>query len=183
VTLRSLIIATAFALTVSFISAGPGLAQNATGATGTPYLKDTHGAWQIQCLRQGSGELCQLYQKLNASPGNPIGEINIFPLPAGQGAAAGAVIIVPLETLLTSQLNLEISGIESKTYPFAWCSNTGCVARIGITADELGALKLGTLATITIVSIRAPDAPLKLPVSLQGFTSGFNAMLAANNPG
>jgi invasion protein IalB len=184
VTLRSLILAAAFALTASLSSGSPSLAQNATGASGQPYLKETHGTWQVQCLLiETGGERCQLYQQLNASPGNPVGEINVFPLPSGQGAPAGAVIIVPLETLLTSELDFEISGIENKRYPFAWCSNVGCVARIAITSEELGAMKLSTLATITITSIRAPKTPLKLTVSLQGFTAGFNAMQAANSPG
>jgi invasion protein IalB len=84
--------------------------------------------------------------------------------------------------LLTSELTLEISGLQRKRYPFSWCTSVGCLARIAITPDELSALMSETLATITIVSIKTPTTRMNLPVSLLGFTAAFNAMQAANNP-
>lgn len=181
-TLRNLIFALAFALTATFATGSSSIAQS-MGATGKTYLKDTYRAWEIRCLQlEAGGERCQMFQQLNESPGNPVAEVNIFAMPADQGAAAGGVIIVPLETLLTSELTLEISGLQRKRYPFAWCTSVGCLARIAITPDELSALMSETLATITIVPITTPTTRMSLPVSLLGFTAAFNAMQAANNP-
>ena len=75
---------------------------------------------------------------------------------------------------------MNIDGAAGKRYPFSWCTDAGCVARIGFTEDELIQLKSGIQATVTIVPVATPDKPVDLPVSLQGFTAGFNAMQAAN---
>ncbi|MDE0779592.1 MAG: invasion associated locus B family protein [Alphaproteobacteria bacterium] len=186
-TLRNLIFAVAFAMTATFATGTPSISQNAdklSSANGKPYLTDIFGAWEIRCMRlTAGGERCQMFQELDESPGNPVAEINIFALPVGQEAVLGAVIITPLGTLLTARLTLKISNLERKDYPFSWCNGVGCVARVGITADELDALKLGTMATITIVPVATPTSPMELSVSLQGFTSAFNAMQASNNPG
>jgi invasion protein IalB len=117
---------------------------------------------------------------LNDAQGNAVVEINIFNLPAGQKAAAGVIVVAPLETLLTQELALRVDATKGKRYPFAWCTAVGCVSRIGITADELNGFRQGSEATVTIFSVDAPRQPLTLTISLKGFTAGFNAMLAAN---
>ena len=66
-------------------------------------------------------------------------------------AAAGATIIVPLETLLTAGLRFGIDAAEPKVYPFTFCAQIGCVARIGFTADELASFKKGAKGVLTIV--------------------------------
>ncbi len=58
-------------------------------------------------------------------------------LPAGAEAAAGATMVTPLETLLTQQLTLTVDGCKAKRYPFTWCSQIGCFARIGFTQAEI----------------------------------------------
>lgn len=121
-----------------------------------------------------------MFQALNESPGNPIGEINIFALPPGQEAAAGAVIVTPLRTLLTEQLAIKFPGLERKRYPFAWCTSVGCLARIGLLPAEVSALRQGASATVTIVPVATPTTPVEMPVSLRGFTAAFAAMMAAN---
>ena len=172
------------ALAALAILTGPVLAQTPgapADGVGSTFVKSTHGAWEIRCLRlQGGGERCQMFQQLNQADGNPVAEMNIFSIAPGQAAAAGAVILTPLETLLTSQLGLTIDGAPGKRYPFSWCTDAGCVARIGITPEELTRFSSGIQALVTIVPVATPNSPLGLSVSLQGFTAAFNAMQAAN---
>lgn len=151
-------------------------------APGTTYIRDTYGAWELRCIKvkEGQKEPCQLYQLLKDDSGNGVAEINLFNLPKGQKAAAGATIVTPLETLLTQQLTLAVDGGPTKRFPFTWCSSVGCFARIGFSNGDIAGFKRGSNATITIVPVAAPDQKVTLTVSLSGFTKGYNAVVAAN---
>lgn len=146
---------------------------------GKSYLKETHGDWSIRCIKTETGnDPCQLYQLLHDENGNSVAEISMFALPAGQEAIAGATIAAPLETLLTQQLTMTVDGGSAKRYPFSWCAATGCFARLGLTAADVAAYKRGASATMTIVPVGSPETKVNLPVSLAGFTAGFDAITA-----
>ena len=148
---------------------------------GTTYVPATFDAWEQRCIRTEDGsDPCQLYQLLKDAAGNSVAEISVFGLPPGQKAAAGATIVVPLETLLTEQLTIAVDAGAAKRYPFTWCASVGCFARVGFTAEELAALKAGAKATITIVPVAAPTQKVSVDASLKGFTAGFEAVNAAN---
>ena len=145
-------------------------------AVGTPYIRDTFGDWSLRCLRaeEGQDDPCQLYQLLNDSDGNAVAEISMFPLPEGGRAAAGATIVVPLETLLTEQLQISVDGTETRRYPFTFCNRAGCVARVGFTQEEINQFKRGNKATMRMVPAAAPDEEVILNISLTGFTAGYD---------
>jgi len=147
---------------------------------GSTYVKATFETWEQRCVRTESGaDPCQLYQLLKDGSGNSVAEIGLFTLPDGGEAVAGATIIAPLETLLTAGLRIGVDDAQPKVYPFTFCSQVGCVARVGFTADEVEGFKKGGKATLTIVPAVAPDKTVALEVSLKGFTAGFDAVAAA----
>jgi invasion protein IalB len=146
---------------------------------GSTYTAETHGDWQLNCIRTEDGsDPCQLYQLLKDVNGNPVAEINLTTLPAGGPAAAGATIITPLETLLTEGLKMSVDGGKAKIYPFTFCAAIGCISRVGLTADEVEALKKGANATIAIVPMAAPEQKVEAKISLTGFTAGYDAVAA-----
>ncbi|MFN3822787.1 MAG: invasion associated locus B family protein [Pseudorhodobacter sp.] len=148
---------------------------------GVTYTASEHGDWENRCVRTEDGaDPCQLYQLLLDSDGNPVAEISIFGLPPGQQAAAGATVIVPLETLLTEELTLQVDGGRARKYPFSWCSQIGCIARIGFAPAEVDAFKKGNRANLTIVPVVAPDQKVTVSASLVGFTAGYDAVNKAN---
>lgn len=150
-------------------------------AVGQTYTKANFELWEQRCMKTAEGtDPCQLYQLLKDGTGNAVAEISIFPLAEGSPAAAGATVVAPLETLLTEQLHLAIDGGAHKAYPFTWCSQIGCVARIGFTAEEVAQFKKGAKAVVTIVPVVAPTEKVVLDVSLKGFTAGFDAVVASN---
>lgn len=158
-----------------------GNTEQAADGVGTTYVPATFDAWEQRCLRTEDGsDPCQLYQLMKDAKGNSVAEINIFSLPPGQKAVAGATIVVPLETLLTEQMTLAVDAAPAKRYPFSWCASVGCFARIGFTAEEIEGFKRGNKAVLTIVPVAAPDQKVVLDVSLKGFTAGFEAVNAAN---
>lgn len=147
---------------------------------GSTYVKESFNAWELRCVRTESGiDPCQLYQLLKDGSGNSVAEVGLFTLPEGGEAAAGATVIAPLETLLTAGLRIGVDAAEPKVYPFSFCSQAGCVARVGFTAAEVDAFKKGGKATVTIVPAIAPDQTVALELSLQGFTAGYDAVAAA----
>ncbi|MCU0817436.1 MAG: invasion associated locus B family protein [Cypionkella sp.] len=155
-------------------------AQPADGP-GSTYVEQTFEAWEQRCVRAEDGnDPCQLYQLLRDAEGNAVAEFSMFNLPAGGQAAAGATVIVPLETLLTENLLLAVDGGTAKVYPFTFCAPIGCIARIGFTAEEVAQFRAGAKATLTIVPVVAPDQKVSLDLSLAGFTAGFEAVSATN---
>ena len=147
---------------------------------GSSYVKEAFGAWELRCVRVAEGtEPCQLYQLLKDADGNSVAEIGMFSMPEGGEAVAGATIIAPLETLLTAGLRLGVDESDPKIYPFTFCSQMGCVARVGFTAPEIDAFKAGAKATLRIVPAVAPDQTVTLEMSLSGFTAGYDAVAAS----
>lgn len=146
---------------------------------GETYMAKAFEIWEQRCVKTADGaDPCQLYQLLKDGSGNSVAEISMFALPEGGQAVAGATVIVPLETLLTGNLTIAIDGTAPKIYPFTFCTQIGCIARVGFTAEEVGQFKKGAKAVMTIVPAAAPDQKVTLDISLKGFTAGFDAVKA-----
>ncbi len=144
---------------------------------GTLYVDEVFDDWARRCVYLPDEEdVCHLYQLLKDEEGNPVSEFTMLRLPDGLQAAAGATIIVPLQTLLTQQLTIRIDSAQPKRYPFKFCTQTGCVAQIGLTAGEVAGFKKGAKAILMIVPAAAPDQVVELEVSLKGFTAGFDSL-------
>ncbi|MDX5382253.1 MAG: invasion associated locus B family protein [Rhodobacterales bacterium] len=189
-------ILTGFSLIAALSLSSPVLAQDTTNQTpaapadqglamgetvqdgpqiGQPYIREVSGDWQLECLKLEEGEEpCQLFQTMIDDEGNQVSNIRIFKLPAGGQAVAGALVAVPLETLLTAQLTITVDGAQPKRYPFSVCDRQGCYARIGLTAEDIASYKRGASATVTLVPFVAPDERVEVKMSLSGFTAGFD---------
>ncbi len=156
----------------------------AADGLGEPYVAETHGDWQLRCVRTEDGsDPCQLYQLLKEKESDqPISEISILALPEGSEAAAGATIITPLETLLTQQLNITVDAGQTKRYPFTFCTEVGCVARVGFTAEDLAQFRKGKVAVISVVPVADPSRTVDVDISLAGFTAGFEALAKTVQP-
>lgn len=152
-------------------------------ALGETYISETHGDWEIRCItvEEGQIEPCQMYQLLSDNEGNAVAEINIFDVPDEDTLTAGATIVTPLDTLLTPGLRFAVDDSDQIRFPFSFCQQIGCFVRIGLTEDDLGSLRDGGVAAITIVPLPAPDQEVSLEVSLSGFTAAFED-LASRSP-
>ena len=140
---------------------------------GQTYTKEVIGAWEQRCVRTEAEDPCQMYQLMDDGEGVPVAEFSLFRLPGDGKAKAGATVVVPLETALPNQLVINIDGGKAKRYPYAFCNQVGCYARIGLTDADVNAFKRGNLAVITIVPALAPDQEVKLNLSLEGFTASY----------
>lgn len=146
---------------------------------GSYYAKSTHQDWTIRCIKADQGtDPCELYQLLKDGEGNSVAEMTLIPLSNGD-VAAGATMVVPLETDLTRGLSLSVDGGEARGYPFSFCAPVGCVSRMGFTGSELSGLKRGGKASISLLPFGAdPEKPVELELSLAGFTAAFDELSA-----
>ena len=141
---------------------------------GEPYIVDKIGDWSLECMRNQDGfETCEMVQLLLNKQKQPMSEISLFRLSNNQGIAAGANIIVPLETLLTVPLTISFDENNIKQYPYSFCNAIGCIVRIGLRENEINILKRGAQANISVVHISQPNRPITFGLSLIGFTAAF----------
>lgn len=140
------------------------------------YIREEFGDWGMRCIMiPDQPDPCELYQLLLGADDNPVAELTVFPLPPGGQAVAGATVVAPLETLLTERITITVDGQQPLQYEFSYCNRAGCVARLGLTQREVDAFKRGNTATLRIVPAADPNQPFDLPISLRGFTAGFEA--------
>lgn len=148
---------------------------NQEPGAGTPYTAETFGDWELRCIRSEDGnDPCQMYQLLRDAADTPISEFSLFRLPEGGRAKAGATVVVPLETALQQQLTIAVDGGTARRYPYSYCTQLGCFARIGLTEGDVNAFKRGNAAKLTIVPVLAPDQKVEVSLSLTGFTAAYD---------
>jgi invasion protein IalB len=144
---------------------------------GQRYSKEKFGDWDLACIKtEAETDPCSLLQILTDEAGNAVSEVSMFRIDNGGKAVAGATVVVPLETLLPGQLTIAVDGAPGKRYNYAFCNPMGCIAQIGLTAEDVEAFKKGNAATVSLVPAPAPDQRVTLNMSLNGFTAGFAAV-------
>lgn len=154
-------------------------AQSDEPAVGSYYVKTTQQDWTMRCIKAVQDkDPCELYQLMKDSDGNSVAELTLIPLQNGD-VAAGATLVAPLETDLVEGLGFAVDSGKPQGYPFAFCAPVGCVSRMGFTTAELGALKRGGKATVTLLPFGGdPEKPVRLSLSLAGFTAAFDELSA-----
>ena len=146
-------------------------------APGQAYDKGFFGDWTLRCVKSDKiPEVCQLFQLMKDASGAPVAEFNLNTLSKTGLVLAGANVITPLETLLPEGLTIRVGQNDAKRYPFAFCVKIGCVARIGLTAEDLDTYRKENVAAVTMVPAATPNQPQTVILSLKGFTAGHAAM-------
>ena len=133
------------------------------------YVKHRFNDWEVHCARsEDSRERCQAYYLVQDQDGNSIAEWSAFNV-TSDGSRAGSSIVVPLETLLTEMLRIQVDDGPIRSHPFSLCSSYGCFAQIDFSQAQVAELRQGQSAFLTIVPAVAPNDPFRLRVSLSGF--------------
>ncbi len=149
---------------------------------GEQYVREKAGDWSVTCINTDTdNDPCALRQILLGPQRQPIAEITIEKLAEGTTAVAGATVIVPLEILLQAQLAFSIDGAPGKRYDYQTCTPVGCIAQLGFTQGDVDAMKAGSKAQLSMVSVHAPNQLVELEMSLSGFTAGFDGLNANQN--
>lgn len=149
------------------------------GATGSAAaqgaVRATHGDWQVRCdTPPGSrSEQCALVQNV-AAEDRPNVALTVIALKTADGKARLLRVLAPLGVLLPSGLGLKIDTADVGRAGFVRCLPSGCVAEVVMDDNLLGQLSSGQTATFII--FQTPEEGIGVPVSLNGFKPGFEAL-------
>lgn len=167
-------------------AAPPGLSRDDV-AVGEPYISQTFRDWDVRCIRgeEGVPERCEMYQLLSESAGNPVAEFRIStPIVPEEGVMASAVLLTPLDTLLTPGLRLRIDDGQVATVPYAFCRPIGCFVQLTLSQEDVASFAAGADIFIELFALVRGEtgqfggAPVEITASLLGFTAAFDAVAA-----
>lgn len=135
------------------------------------------GDWTVNCEGKGAGEICHIDQKIVSKDEKKHGllEIGVGMMPMPNGTKSPKLIVLaPLGILLPKGLTLQIDDTPAAQLPFVQCFPVGCRTVINLESDGLQKFKNGNTAKFTYY---LPNGkPASIPVSLKGFTAGFDAV-------
>lgn len=163
----SLVFAGLAALAVSALSL-PALAQQGS-------VRSQHGDWQMSCdmLPGASQEQCALIQNVTAED-QPNVALSVIVLKTADQQARLLRVLAPLGVLLPNGLGLNIDGEDQGRVAFVRCLPNGCVAEVVMDDELLETLSSGEEGIFIL--FRTPEEGIGIPVSLEGFAEGFEAL-------
>jgi len=157
----------ALALMGTSLAVGSAFAQGA--------VRSTHGDWQMRCeVPPGAkAEQCALVQNV-AAEDRPNLTLLVIVLKTADQKSRLLRVVAPLGVLLPSGLGLKIDDKDIGRAGFVRCLTTGCVAEVVMDDTLMGQLKGGKNATFIV--FQTPEEGVGVPVSLNGFGPGVEAL-------
>ncbi|WP_210497260.1 invasion associated locus B family protein [Microvirga antarctica] len=155
--------------------AGLSAATFAGQANAQGMVKNTFGDWQMRCETPAgaTAEQCALVQNV-AAEDRPNITLVIIVLKTADGKSRLLRIVAPLGILLPSGLGLKIDQADIGRAGFVRCLTTGCVAEVVMEEALINQMKTGQTATFIV--FQTPEEGIGIPVSLNGFGAGFDAL-------
>jgi invasion protein IalB len=162
--------ATAVLLAAAIALVFPAHAQQQTGT-----VKSTHGAWSIICDTPAgaTAEQCAMMQNVVAEDRPEIG-LSVVVLRTADNKAEILRVLAPLGVLLPNGLGLNVDGKDIGRAYFVRCFADGCYAEVILEKPLLDTLKTGKAATFIV--FQTPEEGVGIPVDLNGFGPGFEAL-------
>jgi invasion protein IalB len=147
----------------------------AGGAHAQGMVKNTFGDWQMRCETPAgaTAEQCALVQNVVAED-RPNITLVIIVLKTADGKGRLLRVVAPLGILLPSGLRLSIDQTDMGRVGFVRCLAAGCVAEVVMDDNLINQLKTGQASTFIV--FQTPEEGIGIPVSLNGFGPGFDAL-------
>jgi invasion protein IalB len=144
-------------------------------SAGEPPVRSTHGDWQIRCDTPAGAqdEQCVLMQFVTAEDRDNVG-LTVIILKTADRQARIMRVLAPLGVLLPSGLGLKIDASDMGRAGFVRCLPNGCVAEVILEDELLTNLRSGQTATFII--FQTPEEGIGIPISLNGFGTGFDTL-------
>src|ERR671921_357997 len=147
----------------------------ASGAGAQGMVKNTYGEWKMRCETPAgaTAEQCPLVQNAVAED-RPNVTLVIIVLKTADGKSRLLRVVAPLGILLPSGLGLKIDQTDIGRAGFVRCLATGCVAEVVMDDNLVNQMRGGQAATFIV--FQTPEEGIGIPVSLNGFASGLDAL-------
>jgi invasion protein IalB len=145
----------------------------AAHAQGT--VKQVFNDWQIRCDTPpgAQGEQCVLLQSVQAEDRPNVG-LTVIVLKTADQKSRLLRVLAPLGVLIPSGLGLKIDDQDVGRAGFVRCLPNGCVAEVVMDDALVNRLRTGKQATFII--FQTPEEGIGIPLSLNGFGPGFDAL-------
>ncbi|MDZ5698836.1 MULTISPECIES: invasion associated locus B family protein [Phyllobacteriaceae] len=138
-------------------------------------VSSTHGAWSIVCDTPAgaSSEQCAMMQNVVAEDRPEVG-LSVVVLRTADDQAEILRVLAPLGVLLPNGLGLHVDGEDIGRAYFVRCFQDGCYAEVILEGPLLETLMNGDSATFIV--FQTPEEGIGIPVDLDGFAEGFDAL-------
>jgi len=140
-------------------------------------VKNTFGDGQMRCETPpgAQAEQCAIVQNV-AAEDRPNVSLVIIVLRTADRKSHLLRVIAPLEAgvLLPAGLGLKVDQTDIGRAGFVRCLASGCVAEVVMEENLINQLKGGQTATFYI--FQTPEQGIGIPVSLNGFATGFDSL-------
>lgn len=144
------------------------------------FARDTeraYGPWTLRCQPPAAGTpaSCIMFQNLVLKTGGQT------VLQFGIGRAPGddtptVLVSLPLGMALPPGITIQIDDTKPANFPIERCEPDGCHAAMKLRDATIGQLRRGQRLTITFYD--GARKPIVMPLSLAGFSDGFDALTA-----
>ncbi len=160
----------AAAVALGLLTLSTGEAANAQGV-----VKNTYGDWQMRCETPAGAkaEQCALVQNV-AAEDRPNMSLVIIVLKTADAKSRLLRVVAPLGVLLPAGLGLKIDQADIGRAGFVRCLTTGCIAEVVMEDTLINQMKGGQTATFIV--FQTPEEGVGIPVTLNGFGTGFDAL-------
>lgn len=168
---RRLWLASLLTLTAAAMFAAlPGAAAWAQGA-----VRSVHQEWQIRCDTPpgAQAEQCALMQTVVDETRANV-SLTVLVLKTADHKSTMLRVVAPLSVLLPSGLGLKIDNKDVGRAGFVRCLPNGCIAEVIMDDNLIKQLRSGTTATFII--FQTPEEGIGFPLSLKGFSEGFDKL-------
>ena len=147
----------------------------APGAMAQGVVRSTHGDWQMRCETPpgAKSEQCALVQNVMAED-RPNLPLLVIALKTADGKQRLLRMVAPLGILIPAGIGLRIDDKDIGRAGYVRCLTTGCIAEAVLDDPLLTQLKGGQTATFIV--FQTPEEGVGIPVSLNGFGTGFDSL-------
>jgi invasion protein IalB len=152
---------------IAMLSVVPAIAQGTVRAE--------YGDWQMSCDTPpgASAEQCAIIQNVLAEDQPNVG-LSVIVLRTADREARLLRVLAPLGVLLPNGLGLNVDGTDMGRVAFVRCLPNGCIAEVELDDEIIGVLSEGESAIFVV--FKTPEEGVGIPVSLEGFSEGFEAL-------
>ena len=159
--------AAALSLGLALASAGPAEAQGV--------VKNTFDDWELRCETPAGAqaEQCAIVQNV-AAEDRPSISLVVIVLKTADQKSRLLRVVAPLGVLLPAGLGLKVDDADIGRAGFVRCLTTGCVAEVVMDDNLIKQMRTGTTATFSY--FMTPEEGIGFPMSLKGFSDGFDKL-------
>ena len=139
---------------------------------GAQSLNEQHGDWVVRCTIPSGKVRCSLSQsQVRQNDHRRVLSIDLA-VGATRSEVSGA-LVMPFGLRLSAGVDLLIDDKVMLSAPFSTCLQMGCLVPLKFGAKEVSAMSAGQKLAVAAV-IEDSGKPIKLTISLKGFTSALN---------